>query len=173
MKIRNAFLALAIACSGSIVLAKGKTKTLTFESTVLTFASDSHELGTAELEKLQQVVTSAKVKGKIVGAELAVWSDKNHPVTGELSKTDEKLASQRIEDVKHALKKDMGGFKFVKTYNMAENANWLGRHINSNESQLDELYAKKERGSMAREDLSLIKRDGAPSKAVVILKIRD
>jgi hypothetical protein len=97
-----------------------------FKSTVLTFGLGRSELSADDFKTLEQAIADAKAVGKISKIEVAAWSDKDHPVTGDLSK-----------------------------------------------AELDKAFASDARGHLAREDLALIKAEGAASKAVVILKVRD
>jgi hypothetical protein len=146
---------------------------MALENTVVTFPMGGYNLSTEETAKLNKAVTDAKAKGKITKIEIAVWSDKEHPTTGELPKADEKLASERIKAVKHALHKDVSQMKHISAYNMAENSHWLGRYFHSSEADLDAAYSKKGAEELARADYTLIKQDGAPMKAVVIIKVRE
>jgi hypothetical protein len=173
MKVKKLILTVGLMFLGSTILAEPKVGTMAYESVVLNFTNGSYELNSDEETKLKTAIGDAKVKGKIVKVELAVWSDKDHPTTGNLPKTDEKLANERIEAVKKALKQDLGHVRRIEAYNMAENVSFVGRHFHSDEAKLDEVFSKSAPGAIAREDFSLIKKEGAPSKAVVILKIRE
>ena len=143
------------------------------ENVVITFPMGGYNLSSEEVTRLEKAVNDAKAKGKITKIELAVWSDKEHPATGELPKADEKLANNRIKAVKHALHKEVSRLDRIKAYKMAENSHWLGRYFHSSEADLDAAYSKSGTGELARADYSLIKQDGAPSKAVVIIKVQE
>lgn len=169
MRSRDLFLALAIGICGS---AQAAPPVEVFKTVVLTFKRGSDELPDSEKMKLKQAINEAKGKGEIAKAEVAVWSDKDHPATGNLPRADEKLASDRIEKVKDVLNDDLGALQSVDAYNMANNASWLGRNFHTDEAKLDAVMAKQEPGNLARKDFLIFKREGAPSKAVVLLRVK-
>ncbi len=173
MKLRNVFCILLLIGLSTTLFARNKVPMMTYDSVVLSFSSGSSELNSVEIEKLQKGIAAAQTKGKIAKFELAVWSDKDHPTVGNLSEMDEDLADDRIDSVRDAIKKNFSKYERVKAYNMAGNASWLGQNFHTDEAKLDAVFSRKEKGSLAREDFNLIKKDGAPSRAVVILKIRE
>lgn len=142
-----------------------------YESAVITFTNGGQTLSSTELSKLRSALNTAKSKGEITSIEVAAWSDKGHPLKGDLAKPDRELAEKRIETIKQDLTKD-GLNKHISSYNMAENANWLDRNLHSSKAELDATFAKKDKSALAREDFELIKEYGAPSKAVIIFRIR-
>jgi hypothetical protein len=123
--------------------------------------------------ELKPIHSSAQNKGKISKIDLAVWSDKDHPLVGTLPESDENLADDRIDSIKNAIRKNYGRYERVKSYNMSGNASWLGQNFHSDEAKLDAVFLKNERGALAREDFNIIKKEGAPSRAVVIFKIKE
>lgn len=143
------------------------------ESTVITFNQGKSNVTNEDISRLRSAITDAASKGKLEAIEVAVWSDKEHPISGDLPKVDVKLAKQRIDTIKKTISKDLGRKETVKSYNMAETTNWLGRYFNTKEAELDAVFAKKEADSLERNDLALIKKDGAPSKAVIVMKYRE
>ena len=173
MKLKKIMVLALLAGLSISGFARSKVPVMTYDSVVLTFSNGSSDLNTAEIEKLQKGIASAQSKGKIDKIDVAVWSDKDHPIVGNLSENDENLADDRIESVKGLIKKNYNRFERVKSYNMSGNASWLGQNFHSDQAKLDAVFSKNERGALAREDFNLIKKDGAPSRAIVILKIKE
>lgn len=172
MKIRNIMITTTIlmvsALSGPSAYAASNDY---FESVVVTFEKGRSQLSTEDLTTLNKAVKDAQVKGKIEKIEVAAWSDNQHPMTGSLSSSDQRLAGDRLDTVKRDLKRHIGKLKYVHEYNMATNSNWIARNLYTDKAKLDEAFAKNEATVPAREDFDLIKAEGAPSKAVVILKL--
>jgi hypothetical protein len=142
-----------------------------FEKVTVTFDRGQSTVKPEDRKRLKEAVKSAKNRGDLERTEVAVWSDKAHPGQGELLEADRDLANDRISAVKEILNEELGTLDFVSEYNMAESTNWLGRMFNSSEAELDSAYARDEALPMDRHGLRMIKEEGAPSKAVVILKI--
>jgi hypothetical protein len=143
-----------------------------YEKTVVTFAPGSAILSSDQVTRLRNAAHAANVRGDIKKTEVAVWSDRAHPVKGDLPKRDRDLAADRISAIKRAINPELGSFDFVTEFNMAENATWLGRMFNSTEAELDSAYAKEENLPIDRHDLNLIKEDGAPRKGIVIFRVK-
>lgn len=159
---------------GAIAYGKvNDSSVMEYESAVVTFEAGKSQLSSEEMKSLNKAVTDAKTKGKIDKIEIAAWSDNDHPVTGDLSKSDQSLAEKRLDSVKRELKRDIGHMKYVHEYNMAQNSNWVGKLLHNSEAELDAVFAKKSSGKLEREDFALIKSNGAAKKAVVILKVRN
>ncbi|MEA9357214.1 hypothetical protein SHI21_13400 [Bacteriovorax sp. PP10] len=145
----------------------------TTENAVLDFNKDTASLSTMDQDKLNNLVKSAKEKGEITKIEVAVWSDKEHPAKGDLSKPDITLAENRATHIKDILKKDIGHTRHVKVFNMAEGSNMVARMFHTPTAELNSEFAKRSKDSMRSEDFQIIKKEGAPSKAVVIFTIRE
>lgn len=145
----------------------------TTENAVLDFNKDTASLNTMDQDKLNNLVKTAKEKGEITKIEVAVWSDKEHPAKGDLPKPDITLAENRANYIKEILKKDIGHTRHVKVFNMAEGSNMLARMFHTPTAELNSEFAKRGKDSMKSEDFQIIKREGAPSKAVVIFTIRE
>jgi hypothetical protein len=142
-----------------------------YKSAVLSFPEGGHTLSSGDLTKLNQTIKDAKAQGWIVKVEIAAWSDKNHPSSGDLPKVDRTLAQRRISAIRSALRQDLGHWKISKAFNMAENSNWLARRLHTANADLDAVFLKDRADELARDDFNLIREEGAPSKAVVILRI--
>lgn len=155
----------------------GATKTekddAVFKSVVINFAPGSSKISSSDMSVLKSAIADAKEKGRISKVQAAVWSDKSLPRTGELSKVDRKLADDRIDSIKTAVHDETSMFKKVKSYDMSDSTHWLGRQFNTDEAELEAVFAKNERDAVLREDFDIIKREGGPSKAVVILKVKE
>ncbi len=148
--------------------------TSVYESTTVKFEAGSTSLNASETAKLREAIQNAKAKGEVAKIEVAAWSDKDYPRGGKnLSKDDRKLADERISSIKGEIRDETSMFERIKAFNMAKGSHWLGRTLNTSGSKLDAVFAKKDTDALVREDFNLIKDEGAPSKAVVIFKIKD
>lgn len=143
------------------------------ENTVLEFAQGQSSLSLLDQQKLSDLVKTAKAKGEITKIEMAVWSDKELPIKGDLSKADIKLANQRAEHIKEILKKDFGHTRHVRIFNMAEGSHWVASVFHTSEAELDSAFGKRGKDTIKREDFQIIKNEGAPSKAVVIMVVKE
>ncbi|MEK6623900.1 MAG: hypothetical protein AABY86_02965 [Bdellovibrionota bacterium] len=172
MKIWNSLLVLSLLCFVPLAMAKGYSKVDQYHSAVITFDGGEAKLSTSDMDKLRSLIKEAQAHGKISKVEVAAWSDSAHPTKMDLSKPSRDLADRRIKAVKTTLRRDLGKMKYINSYNMAESANWLSRFFNTSEAELDAVFAKKaDAEAMEREDFLIIKREGAPSKAIVVLKV--
>ncbi|HAZ12843.1 MAG: hypothetical protein A2X86_21765 [Bdellovibrionales bacterium GWA2_49_15] len=143
-----------------------------YESVVLTFAKGDPTLSAAETTKLRTIIQHALMTGDITRAEVAAWSDLPHQENENLSQPNRDLADMRLQSVKNELSKDVGSTKKISLHNMATTSHWLGRNFHSSEAELDAVFAKKTSDAMERHAFKLIKKDGAPSKAIVVFKVR-
>jgi outer membrane protein OmpA-like peptidoglycan-associated protein len=75
-----------------------------FDHFTLTFDKGSAKISDSDMKQLKAALDSAKGKGDIKKVEVAAWSDKDHPTSGDLSKEDRKLADDRIDAVKKAIR---------------------------------------------------------------------
>jgi hypothetical protein len=178
MTFKNFLMVLVLFSLSSMTLAAPvqrlmNEKATKYESVVLNFDQGSSKLNDAELLKLKTAISNAKLYGKISKVDVAVWSDKDHPMSGNLPESDQKLAKERIKSVKEGLRDETSIFERITSYNMTDNAHWLGRRLHTNEAELDAVFAKNEKGALERKDFEIIKKDGGPSKAVVILNIKE
>lgn len=143
-------------------------------SQVISFEPRSAVLSEAQKTKLRNLVTSLG-DDKIDRIEVAVWSDKAFPRAGtDLSKADRDLAEARIKNINRVLTDDTDISRMdITNYNMAESSNWLARTFRTDDAELKSVFAKETRAPMHREDFNLIYREGAPSKAVLVLVYED
>jgi hypothetical protein len=141
--------------------AVGHSATLSFPTGVADLSSDS-------MAKLKDIV--AKVGAdNIERIELAVWSDKAFPKTGDdLSKADRELADKRADKIEEFLK-DSLKVSDVKDYNMAETSNWLAKAFRTDDAELKSIFAKEANAPLNREEFNLIAEEGGPSKAVAVV----
>lgn len=144
------------------------------ESSVLEFTPGMASLSSYDQAKLSKLLKTAKSKGKITKVEVAVWSDKMHPSQGkDLPEVDRKLAKSRAINIEKSVQKDLGHYRYVKVFNMAEGTHWLAKVFDRSEAELDSVFAKKHKGAIKRENVKIIKDDGGPSKAVVIVTVKE
>jgi hypothetical protein len=136
-------------------------------SAVLNFAPGKSQLTQADMDALDNLVNNAG-RGNVDRIEIAAWSDKEFPKTGnDLAKGDTDLADDRIDAIKDYVKNNLSVSSF-KTFNMAETSNWLARTFRTDNAELKSVFSKDMSVPMAREDFNIIKNDGAPSKAVIV-----
>ena len=175
MNMNMKALTMSLLCGGSLALAADYSTLNSgdkYESIVLTFSKGSSKLNASDLSELKACAERAKNKGDIDKVEVAVWSDKQHPVKGDLAKWDRRLADDRITLIKDELRKQIGRMETIKTFNMAENSNWLGRSFHTDEAELDTVFAKNDSDALDRGDFNLIREDGAPRKAIIVFKLK-
>lgn len=146
-----------------------------FKSIVISFAKGGSKLSVEENNKMKAAIQNAESNSKIIRVEVAAWSDKEHPYSGDLPRDDFMLADDRIEQIKQAIILNHKSIERVKSFNMARNAHWLSRKLATSEVKLHDMFTKRKNinNEEIREDFKLIKALGAPSKAVVILKIEE
>lgn len=139
-------------------------------SAVINFESTSASLQDAEKTKLRHLINKVGISN-VSRVELAVWSDKSFPANGEdLAATDQDLADQRIKNIKEFLKDGLSVSSMrIASYNMTESSNWLARTLRTDDAELKSIFAKEAVAPMARADFNVMVREGAPSKAVVVV----
>ncbi|HAZ11491.1 MAG: hypothetical protein A2X86_10935 [Bdellovibrionales bacterium GWA2_49_15] len=172
MRITHWFLALSLFCFVPFAMARDNYSSMDeFHSVVVDFPKGGHALNTSDMQKLKSVIKTTKAKGSITKVEVAAWSDMEHPMTADLPESSRELAEMRLKSVKKVLHSELGKMKYISEFNMAERANWLSRVFNTSNAELDAVFAKKEKGALERQDFLIIRREGAPSKAVIVLKV--
>lgn len=139
-------------------------------SQVVTFNNRSAVLTESEKSKIRNLVSTVNV-GDIERVELAVWSDKSLPRAGtELTKADRDLADRRIASINRFLRDEMDISRMkISAYNMAEPANWLARTFRTDDAELKSAFALEYNQPMKREDFNQIYREGAASRAVLVI----
>lgn len=143
------------------------------KSAVITFAKGSSDLTEAGKTKLRQIVSGLTVDN-ISRVEIASWSDRGFPMTGnDLSKTDMNLADDRADKINDFLKDetDISSLR-IRKYSMAETSNWLARMFRTDEAELKSVFSKEGETPMMREDFNVIKNEGGPTKAVVVFILK-
>lgn len=141
--------------------------------TNITFNPGSSLLTDADKASLKKVVEEARKKGTLDQVTVAAWSDKAMPRKGEnLMEQDRNLADRRAKAIEDSLKSDFE-VTDVKTYNMAENSNWLARTFNTKDAELKSVFGKKGAATpMRNNEFMLIKEVGGPSEAVVTAELK-
>jgi outer membrane protein OmpA-like peptidoglycan-associated protein len=138
-------------------------------SAVISFEPGKSDLTQANQAKLQDLVSKLGGGDKIGRVEVAAWSDKEFPRTGkDLPDSDQDLAEKRGEAIQDYLKNSLS-ISRVKNFNMAETSNWLARVFRTDDAEIKSVFSKDMNAPMAREDFNLISKNGAPSRAVVVL----
>ncbi len=171
-------LALALAFTANSALANRATMT-SVEHHVGPNVSISFEPGEAILTsdakmKLNALADRAEMnKNDITKIEIAAWADAATPQEGEsLSRADRDLAQARAKAVQSYLKRSLKG-KNTDTYNMAERASWLAKVFDTSDAQLKSEVTHESDNPLTREDFKIFKSQGTPSKAVVVVLMKD
>ena len=170
--------AAALLLQGSVALADratmssddprvGPNAAVTFEPGEAILTSDAKMKLNALAERAEAT------KRDIAKIEIAAWADTATPKEGEtLSKADRDLAQARAKAVQAYLKRSIKG-KNTDTYNMAERANWLARVFDTSDAQLKGEVTNESENPLSREDFKIFKSQGTPSKAVVVVLMKD
>lgn len=167
--------AILISSSSYAATATEKLKvgkvTKSIHYTTVAFEDNSSELSDMERANLQSMVQEAKDMGPIRKVKIAAWSDKDLPDTGfELMEFDRDLAKNRELAISRFLKSEYK-FKTINGFNMAESSSWLARTFNTQEAELKSVFSKRGAATpVSTEEFDLIKNEGGPSTAVVIIE---
>jgi hypothetical protein len=140
------------------------------QNVVVTFPKASAQLSPADVARIQSAADFANANGGLGRAEIAAWADSALPNKGNLSKEERQLAADRIDTIRNVLRPQIKRIEYIRAYNMAENGNWLARMFHPHEAELKSAYAKKNDAAMLPEDLKTIRNEGAPMKAVIVLR---
>ncbi|MGZ3706632.1 MAG: hypothetical protein ACXVA8_11430, partial [Bdellovibrionota bacterium] len=137
----------------------------------VTFNNGSNSLSETNRAILRNLVHDASARHAIAKANVAAWSDKALPLKGEdLLESDRNLAKERSDAISLFLKDELNVGN-VDTFNMAETSNWLARTFKTEDAELKSVFSKK--GALApvsKAEFQIIKNEGGPSAAVVILE---
>jgi hypothetical protein len=157
---------------GSVLMPQTTPRSVKMK-TVIEFAKGTSTLSMNDETRLRELVMNSKIQGFDYKIEVAVWSDKAHPKKGNLSKADIKLADLRATQIKNAIEMDQGNTRNVSVFNMADGAHWLARTFNTNDAELDSAFAKRGTSQIKRDDFRIIKAEGGPMKAVVLVTVKE
>jgi len=118
--------------------------------------------------KIDELIRNARARGQIKEIQVAVWSDNPVPrPTEQLSKSDRVLAEQRAKNLTTYLKsRSKVG---VSTHNMAERASWLAKMFDTTDAELKSEIGHDGRNYMSSAEFQVFKDNGNPSKAVVLV----
>lgn len=163
--------------TGNVEEHKGQMDKSAFEMgrhyAVITFNRGSNELTVAEKANLRALVEKAKAVGAVERVRVVAWSDKPLPAgksAADLPKSDRDLATARIDKIEEYLENELG-IRDVKSFSMAERANWFARAFNTTEAELKSIFARKSaENEVSQEQLRVIKQRGGPTKAIVIIQ---
>ena len=142
---------------------------------VISFNKGSDQLTEMEKNSLRSLMETAKLAGAIDRVHVIGWSDKAFPMgrtAADLPKVDRDLAKARIDKIEDFLESqlDISG---VKTYSMAEKANWFARAFNTDEAELKSMFSQKGDVDVKPEEFKMIKDKGGPMKAVILVQHKD
>lgn len=101
------------------------------------FDRGSKALTPASAQKLREMIMNAKANGKIDEVRVAAWADEAYPSDQKkkLSKGQRELASDRGDNIKDLLKKDLN-VDDVAIYNMAERPNAAENFFNTSDAKV-------------------------------------
>lgn len=138
----------------------------------ITFDSNSSALSESDKNALRSVVEKARSKGSISEITIAAWSDKSLPRQSQrLTDSDRDLAISRSSMVSDFLKNSLQVKADMNTYNMAEGSNWMARMFHTSDSELKSLFSKKgAQAPVTNAEFEVIKNEGAPSEAVIVIQ---
>ncbi len=137
------------------------------------FRENSATMSDADKATLRNLVRDARDRAPVAAVTVAAWSDKELPRNGEkLLGYDRELADKRADAVETYIKDslDIGN---VDTFNMAEDSNWLAKTFGTSDSELKSRFSR--RGAAApvtNAEFEVIKNEGGPSEAVVVVEYR-
>lgn len=138
----------------------------------LGFDEGSSALTSGHKEELRKVVREARKIGGIRKIMVAAWSDKALPQENQrLNDTDRELAAKRAEAISDFVSLELGVAK-VDAYNMAESSNRLASLFHAKDAELKSIFTRKgaEAPPVTNAELQMIKSEGGPSSAVVVLE---
>ena len=138
---------------------------------IVTFDAGSAQLSDANKNKIREMILQSQAKMEIDRIAIAAWSDKALPKAGKnRSKSDRNLADKRIEAITTYAKAVLSTAN-IKTYNMAESSNWLARQLKTSDAELKSIFSKKgSEAPVTNAEFQLIKNEGGPSEAVVLVQ---
>lgn len=157
---------------GSLMIPQSTPRTVAMK-TVIQFARGQSTISNNDQALLRQLVMDTQAQGLNYKIEVAVWSDKAHPKKGSLAKSDVRLADERATQIKNYIQMDQGHTRNVSVFNMADGAHWLARTFRTSDAELDSAFAKRGTSQIKREDFKIIKTEGGPMKAVVLVTVKE
>lgn len=157
---------------GSVLMPQSTPRSVVMK-TVIQFTKGSSTIGMNDQAHLRELVMDSIAKGLNSKIEVAVWSDKAHPKKGSLSKADIQLAEYRATQIKNYIQMDQGHTRNVSVFNMADGSHWLARTFRTNDAELDSAFAKRGTSQIKRDDFRIIKNEGGPYKAVILVTIKE
>lgn len=104
-------------------------------ATEISFAAGATKLDDASLQKLNQVITDARRRGRIEEVKVISWGDISYPSAKEKSPRGQRdLAGERNKVIEKYLE-DKNSDVRVQTYNMAERPSALSELLNSTDAR--------------------------------------
>jgi hypothetical protein len=146
-------------------------KILAKDMTSVTFPKGSDNLSKTDKDHLATLARETNQDATVDKLIVASWSDKEYPAQkdAKLDSADRRLADQRADAVKKALKD--AGAKSVETFSMADHPSWLAKTFNTENAKLKGERKVKSTDDEIIADLGRqIRAKGGPSTAVIIVK---
>lgn len=140
------------------------------------FKKGSSDITESSKKSLKSMIDAARSRGEIDQLHVAVFADKAFPAGAnakDLPDADRTLVQNRIDAIDKYVKDGLN-VSGIESYNMAERSNWFARAFDTKDAELKSLFSQQ--GAPADVDpqeLSVVKKEGGPSKAVVLLEMED
>ena len=118
---------------------------------------------------LAKLVTDAKAKGDIKEIKILAWADEEYPTANQpVSKAQTNLASQRDDQIKNYLKKELHVSK-VDVYNMAERPGKLAQWLKTSDAKVKDTAEASGAAPRTKEETGFLGLKGQASKAVALV----
>lgn len=119
-------------------------------------------------EELNTAITKARSMGKVEKVTLAVWSDKEYPITQKkLSAKQIELANKRGEQIENYLEQSLNVGE-VKFHNMSKQPNAMARIFDTADAQLKEKLMS---AGMTPEEGGMVNGRGRASSALILVEV--
>jgi hypothetical protein len=140
------------------------------EVVVIEFEPGQSNLSEDERQKLSDAVQNLKEGQSISSTTVAGWSDKQSPRSGSLDKKHQDIAKKRISNIEKVLTSEgQGKVSQVQSFNMAT---MPSMQASRGEAEMRSAFGRRG-AEMSKDKLQTLKKDGGPSKSVVILEIEE
>jgi light-regulated signal transduction histidine kinase (bacteriophytochrome) len=134
----------------------------------INFSKNISELSEMQKTELKQAIMESEQKGQIEEVKILAWSDQEYPSeNSKQSKSEIKLASQRVRQLKAFIKDDLK-ISNVGTYNMSKRPNDLQKLFNTADRKIKDTVASA--GAAPTEgNTGLFETKAQASKGVVMI----
>ena len=157
--------------SNAALAAPPKTPPSSFVAIIVKFEPGSFTLTNAMKEQINKKLENNQIKSSTSEVIINAWSDKSLPKRDQaLLESDRDLAIRRAQAISGHLGYKAGLDKYT-IYNMAENLSWIAHTLSETEANIKSIFARtSDIAPISKEDFVVIKENGGPSKAVVLIR---